>query len=314
MGRLNSYISNEMAVIGVMIEGQEGLTWDRWRKLCRVVEDLGFESLWRSDHFFSVMGEYQRDCIETWVSLALCAEWTKRITFGPNVSPMTFRPPAVLAKMATSVDILSGGRLVLGVGAGWYEAEHTEFHIPFPSLKERFDNLEEGIRIIRETWERSNPKPIRGSIPLLVGGGGEKRTLPLAAREAAEWGLGGKPDLDTYRHKVDLLAEQCRLIGRDPKEINRSFQCGFLVGKDEKTLLARADAMREVIPRFRDLKAPEVIDAARQNWFVGTPEEIAEQLRPYLELGLNRWHAQHFLLDDDEGLELLMEGVAPRIA
>ena len=103
-----------MAVIGVMIEGQEGLTWDRWRNLCRVVEDLGFESLWRSDHFFSVMGEYQRDCIETWVSLALCAEWTKRITFGPNVSPMTFRPPAVLAKMAASVDILSGGRLVLG--------------------------------------------------------------------------------------------------------------------------------------------------------------------------------------------------------
>jgi len=110
-----------MAVLGVMIEGQEGLTWGRWRHLCEVVEELGFESLWRSDHFFSVMGEYQRDCIETWISLALCAEWTKRITFGPNVSPLTFRPPAVLARMATSVDLLAGGRLVLGVGAGWYE-------------------------------------------------------------------------------------------------------------------------------------------------------------------------------------------------
>ena len=303
-----------MAVIGVMIEGQEGLTWDRWRNLCRVVEELGFESLWRSDHFFSVMGEYQRDCIETWVSLALCAEWTKRIIFGPNVSPMTFRPPALLARMATSVDILSGGRLVLGVGAGWFEAEHTAFHVPFPSLKERMDLFEAGIGLIRETWEKSNPKPVRGTIPLLIGGGGEKRTLPLAAREAADWGLGGRPELDTYRQKVEILAEQCRLIGRDPKEINRSFQCGYLVGRNEKELLERAGAMREVIPRYREMEPAEVVEAAKQTWLVGTPEEIAEQLRPYLELGLNRWHAQHFLLDDDRGLELLMEGVAPRIA
>ena len=302
-----------MAVIGIMIEGQEGLTWDRWRNLCRQAEDLGFESLWRSDHLFSVMGEDQRDCIETWVSLALCAEWTRRITFGPNVSPMTFRPPAVLAKMATAVDLLSGGRLVLGVGAGWYEAEHTAFHVPFPSLKARMDGLEEGIRIIRETWERSNPKPVRGSIPLRVGGGGEKRTIPLAAREAAEWGLGGKPELDVYRHKVSLLEEQCRLAGRDPGEIGRSFQCGYLVGRDRQEQLERAAAVREVIPRFRGMEPDQVLEAARQNWLVGTPEEIAGQLAPYLELGLTRWHAQHFLLDDDEGLRLLAEGVAPLI-
>ena len=303
-----------MAVLGVMIEGQEGLNWDRWRHLCHLVEDLGFESLWRSDHLISLMGEPQRDCIETWVSLALCAEWTKRITFGPNVSPMTFRHPALLAKMATSVDILSGGRLVLGVGAGWYEVEHTEFHIPFLTLKERFDRLEAAIPIIREAWEKSTPKPVRGTIPLLVGGGGEKRTLPLAAREAAEWGLGGRPDLETYRHKVELLADLCRAAGRDPGEINRSFQCGYLVGRDEKELLERAAAIREVIPRYRDMKPAEVVEAARTSWLVGTPEEIADQLRPYIELGLNRWHVQHFLLDDDGGLELLMEGVAPRIA
>ncbi|TMC14980.1 MAG: LLM class flavin-dependent oxidoreductase [Chloroflexi bacterium] len=303
-----------MAVLGVMIEGQEGLTWDRWRHLCEVVEELGFESLWRSDHFFSVMGEYQRDCIETWVSLALCAEWTKRITFGPNVSPMTFRPPAVLARMATSVDLLAGGRLVLGVGAGWYEEEHTAFHIPYPSLKQRFDRLEEGIAIIRETWEKSNPKPPRGSVPLLIGGGGEKRTIPLAAREAAEWGMGGKPDLETYGRKVALLAEACEAIGRDPTEIKRSFQCGYLVGRDGKEILERAAQMRSVIPRFKDMEPSDVVEAARAGWLVGTPAEIAEQLRPYLELGLTRWHVQHFLLDDDEGLRLLMEGTAPAIA
>lgn len=303
-----------MAVLGVMIEGQEGLTWDRWRHLCEVVEELGFESLWRSDHFFSVMGEYQRDCIETWVSLALCAEWTKTITFGPNVSPMTFRPPAVLAKMATAVDLLSGGRLVLGVGAGWYETEHTAFHIPFPSVKERFDRLEEGIAIIRETWEKSNPKPPRGSIPLLIGGGGEKRTLPLAAREAAEWGLGGKPDLETYRRKVELLAEACRAAGRDPKEIKRSFQSGYLTGRNQKEIEERAAEMRSVIPRFKSLEPVEVVEAARASWLVGTPAEIAEQLRPYIELGLTRWHVQHFLLDDDDGLQLLMEETAPAVA
>jgi alkanesulfonate monooxygenase SsuD/methylene tetrahydromethanopterin reductase-like flavin-dependent oxidoreductase (luciferase family) len=303
-----------MAVLGVMIEGQEGLNWDRWRHLCKVVEDLGFESLWRSDHLISLMGDPQRDCIETWVSLALCAEWTKRITFGPNVSPMTFRQPAILAKMATAVDILSGGRLVLGVGAGWYETEHTEFHIPFGTVKDRFDKLEEAIPIIRETWEKSTPKPVRGSIPLLVGGGGEKRTLPLAAREAAEWGLGGRPDLETYQHKVELLAELCLARGRDPKEINRSFQCGYLVGRNEAEVLKRAEAIREVIPRYREMQPAEVVEAARKTWLVGTPTEIAEQLYPYIQLGLNRWHVQHFLLDDDEGLEMLMEGTAPLIA
>jgi alkanesulfonate monooxygenase SsuD/methylene tetrahydromethanopterin reductase-like flavin-dependent oxidoreductase (luciferase family) len=303
-----------MAVIGIMIEGQEGLTWDRWRNLCRQAEDLGFESLWRSDHFFSVMGEFQRDCIETWVSLALCAEWTQRITFGPNVSPMTFRPPALLARMATAVDLLSGGRLVLGVGAGWHEAEHANTHIPFPTLKERMDGLDEGVKVIRETWEKSNPKPVRGSVPLLVGGGGEKRTIPLAAREADHWGMGSKPSLADFEHKVGLLDEHCRSAGRDPKAITRSFQCGYLVGRDRRELLERAAAMREVIPRFREMEPEAVVEAAARGWLVGTPAEIAEQLRPYLELGLDRWHAQHFLLDDDQALALLMEGVAPAIA
>ena len=102
-----------------MIEGQEGLTWERWRHICNDAETLGFDSLRRSDHLFSVMGVVDRECIECWTSLALAAEWTKRIEIGPMVSPMTFRPPAVLARMATAVDLLAGGRLILGVGAGW---------------------------------------------------------------------------------------------------------------------------------------------------------------------------------------------------
>ena len=303
-----------MAVVGIMIEGQEGLTWERWRNLCRQAEDLGFESLWRSDHFFSVMGETQRDCIETWVSLALCAEWTKRITFGPNVSPMTFRPPAVLARMASSLDLLSGGRLVLGVGAGWYEQEHEAFHIPFPSVRERADLLERGIEIIKETWEKSNPKPVRGRVPILIGGGGEKRTIPLAAREAAEWGVGGKPSVEDFARKTEILEAECRRHGPDPRSVGRSFQSGFIVGRDRSDQLERAAAMREVIPRFREMSPEEVLEAARRNWLVGTPAEIAGQLRPYLDLGLTRWHCQHFLLDDDQALALIAAEVAPLIA
>ena len=298
------------AVLSIMIEGQEGLTWEHWRHLCEVVEKLGFESLWRSDHFFSVMGEFQRECIETWVSLALAAEWTERITFGPNVSPMTFRPPAVLARMATSVDILSGGRLVLGVGAGWYEAEHEAVHIPFPSLKERMDHLDQGIAIIREVWEKSNPKPPRGKIPLLVGGGGEQRTLRTVAREADHWGIGNRPDVETYRHKCEVLEGYCRELGRDPQTITRSVQTTCLIGRSEAEVLDRAAQLGEFLPSLRGMSPREVMESR----FAGTAEQIAEQMRPYLEAGVTRWQLQHFLLEDDDSLELLMTELAPRIS
>src|SRR5919108_6677213 len=121
-----------MAKLSLMIEGQEGLTWETWRHLCEMAEALGFESIWRSDHLLSVMGEYQRDCIECWASLALTAVWTRRITFGPNVSPMTFRQPGILAKMAASVDVLSGGRRVRGPGAGRPGGGGQGVLIPFP--------------------------------------------------------------------------------------------------------------------------------------------------------------------------------------
>src|SRR6266568_6383775 len=130
-----------MTQIGIMIEGQEGLSWERWRRICHDTDTLGFASLRRSDHLISLMSSPDRDCIECWTSLALAAEWTKRVEFGPMVSPMTFRLPALLARIATAVDLLSHGRLILGVGAGWYEREHVEFGVPFLTLKQRMDLL-----------------------------------------------------------------------------------------------------------------------------------------------------------------------------
>ena len=302
-----------MAKIGIMIEGQEGLTWDRWRHICHDADTLGFDSLRRSDHFFSVMGEVDRDCIECWTSLALAAEWTKRIELGPMVSPMTFRLPSMLARIATSVDLLSGGRLILGVGAGWYEREHVEFGVPFLTLKERLDRLEEGIQTIRATWVKSNPKPPRDTIPLLMGGLGEKRALPIVAREAAEWNMT-RLDTDVYKQKRKVLEDCCRSIGRDPATIRQSVMTSYIVGRNRDELRERAAQVREIVPRLKDMSPDQVLDDVRKTWFVGTPEEIAEQIRVVAALGIDLFMLQHFLLDDRDAMKLLAEEVAPAIA
>jgi alkanesulfonate monooxygenase SsuD/methylene tetrahydromethanopterin reductase-like flavin-dependent oxidoreductase (luciferase family) len=304
-----------MAKLGIMIEGQEGLNWERWRHICHDADTLGFAALRRSDHFFSVMGVDDRDCIECWTSLALAAEWTKRVEIGPMVSPMTFRPPALLARMAAAVDLLSGGRLILGVGAGWYEAEHAAFGIPFPSQKVRFDNLESGIRVLHDTWQKSNPKPTRNSIPLLIGGKGERRTLPLVAREAAEWNYSTL-DADVYAQRRDVLDANCRDIGRDPASIRRSIMVGFIIGRNRKELRERALKAREIVapPRIQSNDADAILEEQRSKWFVGEPAEIVEQLQEHIALGVQLFMLQHFLLDDRDALELLAQEVAPAIA
>jgi alkanesulfonate monooxygenase SsuD/methylene tetrahydromethanopterin reductase-like flavin-dependent oxidoreductase (luciferase family) len=177
--------------LGIVIEGQENLTWERWRHLAATVERLGFESFWRSDHFSSNI-DPGRDSLETWVTLAVAAAETTRIRFGPLVCPMSFRHPSLLARMAAAVDVLSGGRLILGLGAGWNAREHRAFGLPFPPLRERLDRLEEGIKVIRRLLgdgpasfdgrhfrlEGADPHPkpaARPRLPLLIAGGGEQR-------------------------------------------------------------------------------------------------------------------------------------------
>ena len=302
-----------MANLGVMIEGQEGLTWDRWRHICHDAETLGFDSLRRSDHLFSVMGVVDRDCIECWTSLALAAEWTKRIEIGPMVSPMTFRPPAVLARMATAVDLLAGGRLILGVGAGWYEREHVENGIPFPTMGKRMDLLEEGIKTIHSTWQAANPKPPRGNIPLLMGGRGEKRALPMVARGAVEWNLSHR-DADEYVQKRKVLDAACRDIGRDPASIRHSVMATVIIGRDRAEVRERALRIRDIIPRLKGLDADEVLASVGETGLVGTPEEIADTIRKHSALGVDLFMLQHFLLDDRDALKLLASDVIPAVA
>jgi len=302
-----------MAKVGIMIEGQEGLNWERWRGICHDADTLGFDSLRRSDHLTSLMGAPERDCIETWVSLALAAEWTKRIQLGPMVSPMTFRLPAILAKMAASVDVLSGGRVILGVGAGWNENEHTVFGIPFYTEKERFDHLEAGIGTMREAWNNMNPRPVHNPMPLLIGGKGRKRTIPLVAREASEWNVS-RLDLDLYREAGADLEAACREIGRDPKSIRHSMMTSYIIGRDKSELRERAAQVSKIVRQMSHMTPDEVIENRKHAWFVGTPEEIAEKMRGIAALGVDLIMLQHFLLDDSDALKLLASDVLPAVA
>ena len=302
-----------MAKVGIMIEGQEGLNWERWRRICHDADTLGFDSLRRSDHLTSLMGDPERDCIETWVSLGLAAEWTKRLQLGPMVSPMTFRFPAILAKMAASVDVLSGGRVILGVGAGWNENEHQQFGIPFYTERERFEHLEQGIRTMRETWEKSNPKPVHNPMPLLMGGKGRKRTIPLVAREASEWNVS-RLDLDLYKQAGSDLEVSCREIGRDPKSIRHSVMTGYIIGRDKSELRERAAQVSRIVTAMSRMTPDEVIENRKHAWFVGTPEEIAEKMRGIAAMGVDLFMLQHFLLDDSDALKLLASEVLPAVA
>ena len=296
-----------------MIEGQEGLNWDRWRRICHDADTLGFDSLRRSDHLTSLMGSPERDCIETWASLAVAAEWTKRIELGPMVSPMTFRLPAILAKMAASVDVLSGGRVILGVGAGWNENEHKEFGVPFFTEKERFDHLERGIRTMREIWNKSNPMPVRNPMPLLMGGKGRKRTIPLVAREASEWNVS-RLDTDLYVQAREDLEASCRELGRDPSSIRHSVMTSYIIGRDKSELRDRAGQVSKIVRQLDGMTPDEVIEDRKEAWFVGTPEEIAAKMHGVAALGVDLFMLQHWLLDDAEALKLLASEVIPAVA
>ncbi len=308
-----------------MVEGQEGLTWDRWFRIAEQVESLGLDSLWRSDHFFSVMGETQRASLEAWVSLTALAQRTSRISFGPLVSPMTFRHPALLARMAAAVDVLSGGRLTLGVGAGWNDAEHAAFGIPLPPLKERMDRLEEGITVIRALWQggpvdlsqhysslrqaTADPRPVQGpGAPILIGGDGEVRLLRIVAQHADEWNSHAAGP-DAYRAKRARLNEHCQAVGRDPDQIARSWMGGVMIGRDERALEDRARWHKAFLPTLHDVPVNRVGPAllAKGTWLCGTPDRVADQLTAWRAAGVQRVMLQYYDLDDMDGLALLAE-------
>jgi F420-dependent oxidoreductase-like protein len=317
--------------LGVLIEGESGLTWERWRRLVACVEALGYESLWRSDHLLSLL-EHSRESLETWVALTLAAAESTRLRFGPLVCPMTFRHPSLLAKMAADVDALSGGRLILGVGAGWNTCEHRAFGIPFPPLRERLDMLEEGIEVIvrllggepahfsgrhyRLEGATLWPQPgQRARIPLLIGGGGERRTLRIVARYADEWDVPGDLSPAAYGAKSARLTEYCRAINRDPGEIRRGVSTAYLIGRNERELHRRSQVLQQLLPSLAAIDTAAVPETLRASgWRVGTPSQIAADLRALAAEGVQRVILLHYDQTDYDALELVAREVMPAIA
>src|SRR5215471_4670431 len=285
--------------VGIMIEGQEGLTWERWFRLAQAAEDFGFESLCRSDHLTGLGGVSTRPSLETWTSLAALATRTKRIRFGPMVSPLTFYHPALLAKMAAAVDMLSGGRLDLGLGAGWNEHEHRMFGVPFLTLKQPLFPLEKAV---------SFPGPARGRYRIVIGGRGEKRTLRIVAEFADEWNVT-RVDIAGFTQRRQVLAEHCRAFGREPESIARSLMIPCAIGHTPGEVARRIATIREIFPA---LPADEA-GWHSASFLAGQPERIVADLQVWKAAGLQRVMLQTLDQEDIPGLELVAPELMPKL-
>jgi len=305
-----------MLEIAIMIEGQNGLNWERWKRIVSAAEDLGFAGLYRSDHFTNGSPP-DKDSLECWVSLAWLASNTKRIEFGTLVSPLSFRNPTMLGRMARDVDELSGGRFTLGLGAGWQEREHTNFGWDLLGVKERFERFRDGLEIISRlnhsaapiTYEGKYyqvrdavllPRPSR-PIPILIGGRGPKRTLALTAKYANEWN-SFLISLDTYRELNARLDELLHVNGRKPSDVKRSLMTGIVFGNDDAAVREKMQA--------RNL-TPEI--AKTRGLLCGTSAQIVEQLGTIAQAGAQRVMVQWLDLDDWDGLEAFAKGVLGKL-
>ncbi|MEX0782869.1 MAG: TIGR03560 family F420-dependent LLM class oxidoreductase [Dehalococcoidia bacterium] len=272
----------------------------------------------------------QQDSLEAYLSFVMAARETERIRFGPLVSPVTFRSPVDVGRMAAQVDALSGGRFVMGMGAGWNEAEHRAYGIAFPAVKERMDRLEEAIHVVRALWgegpasfegkhyplENVNcqPKPARqGGPPILIGGAGEKRTLKLVARYAAEWNCVGLAP-EAYGPKVAALERHCETEGRDPATIRRSMMMFAILGRTEQDLDAVAARMMRVLGAPAGATATEYREGAKaRGMLVGGVDQIVDRLGKLGEMGLQEVELQHFDFDSDDVPEFLASDVADKV-
>lgn len=302
----------------VFIEPQQGASYDDQLRVARRAEECGFDGFFRSDHFL-VMGD--RDGLpgptDAWVTLAGIARETSRIRLGTLVSAATFRLPGLLAVTVAQVDAMSGGRVELGLGTGWYEAEHRAYGVPFPSLAERFDRLTEQLEIITGLWANPAgstfsfqgehyqvidspglPKPVQSPRPrVIVGGHGPRRTPRLAARFADEFNVGfGTPDVTAAKFAGAKAA--CEQMGRT-EPLVYSIAGPICCGRTDAEVKQRADAMGRSLDSLRAAGGA-----------VGTPAEVIEQLNVYRELGASRAHLQVLDLTDLDHLDLIAAEVA----
>ena len=310
-----------------MIEGQEGVSWEDWLALAKACEAHGVPGLYRSDHYLNLGGQLDRGSLDAWATLSALAAVTSELRLGTLVSPATFRHPSELAKVVVTADWVSGGRVELGLGAGWHEPEHRAYGFEFPPVRERMDRLEEQLEIVHRSWTEgpfsfsgrfyrldgldAQPRPVQQPHPrLLVGGSGGRRSVALAARWADEYNTPFAT-LETLRSLRARVESACADAGRGP--IPLSLMTGFLCGLDAGELREKAAALAfaQGEPE-RDLDA--WLGSPPPGWIVGTVEQCADQLRALADAGLARVMLQHLLHTDLETVELIGRQLAPAVA
>ena len=303
-----------MLEIAIMIEGQNGLTWPRWQKIVRLVEKAGFVGLFRSDHFTN-SNPPDLESLELWTSLTWLAGNTQRIEFGPLVTPFSFRHPAFTARMASAVDDLSGGRLTLGLGAGWQDREHHLFGFDLLEPKSRFDRFEEGMEVLTRLLQSAEPvtfegqyfqvrgatllpRPQRHAGPrILIGGNGGRRSMSNIVRYAAEWNCVMLTP-SKFARLNKRLTQMLQEAGKDPGSVRRSMMTNCVFGKDDSALNEKLTTRGQTLEQLR-----------QRGIVAGSAGAVVEQLQELEQAGLQRIMLQWLDLDDLDGLKALAKAV-----
>jgi F420-dependent oxidoreductase-like protein len=312
--------------ICLMVEGQEDVTWEDWLALARACEEHGVGTMFRSDHYLSVDDRRERGSLDAWGTIAALGAVTEKLRLGTMVSPATFRHPAVLAKAAVTADHVSGGRVEVGIGAGWWEREHELYGFELPEIGARMEALEEQMQIVRGHWDDGPfsfagrhyrtqeldalPKPVQRPLPLILGGRGGPRSLRIAARYADEYNAA----MATAEEVAEIrtgLDRACEAEGRDPATLPLSLMTGWLVGADRDELLDRAARLSQWKGQGGDGEA--FLAGLRESAIRGTPEEVIERLRELEAAGLARIMAQHLLHRDLDAVALMGREIAPAL-
>ncbi|GAA2973281.1 F420-dependent oxidoreductase-like protein [Microbacterium terrae] len=302
----------------VFTEPHLGGTYGDQLAYAQVAERTGFTGYFRSDHYLSGMGDGLPGPTDAWTTLAGLARETSRIRLGTLVSPVTFRHPAVLAIQVAQVDEMSGGRVELGLGAGWFEREHQAYGIPFPA--KRFDHLEEQLEIVTGLWSTpvggsysftganyrlddapALPKPVQSPVPVIIGGGGPRRTPDLVARFATEYNVGF-PEDHQIQERIDNLHRACERIGRDPATVRLSLAMSTFAGGDDAEVARRAARIGKSLDEVRD-----------GTNIVGGPDEIGERVAHYRSFGIERVYFQLLDLQDADHVDYLGIEVLPHL-
>jgi F420-dependent oxidoreductase-like protein len=314
--------------ICLMIEGQEDVNWQDWKAIAAACEEHGVGTLFRSDHYLSVDDRRERGALDAWATIAALAAITERLRLGTLVSPATFRHPAVLAKLAVTADHVSGGRVELGIGAGWWEREREAYGFDLPEVGPRMDALEEQMELVRRHWEEGPfnyegryyraknldalPKPMQEPrLPLILGGRGGPRSLRLAAALADEYNtvMATAEEIADVRRRLD---DACEAADREPSSLPLSMMTGWLVGADRDDLRDRAARLSRW--KGGDGDGDAFLAELRESTVVGTVPEAIEQLEELEQAGLTRIMGQHLLHQDLDAIALMGRDLAPALS